>query len=252
VDEFNDIRKFWEDLWHGKSNHLSKRSVDRGTNPVEGVDIPTIMEVLHLPKTFSRVDPVMVRDEYAIAMRDIEGYCTSNKSVVIVGHPGIGKTILLYYILVQRLLKQKATILQNEPEHLFLFNAEGVEVLQSSSKVYPGSEEYKNMWALVNIDPDIQKPARMIRDETSPFFVVMASSPRPSRLRGLQKYLQPGVYWLMKPFSLAELIQAFLARSQTLRTSLRSTDRQPVIVTISARPTLSINTLTKSATKSKQ
>lgn len=182
---------------------------------------------------------------------------------------------MLYYILVKRLLKQQPTILQNDPGHLFLFNAKGVKAVSSSNRVFPGSSEYENMWALVDIDPDIQKPARMVCHETSPFFLVMASSPRPSRLRELQKHGQPGAYWLMKPFTLEELIQAlvlltqnfvfghlcditvanfsgFTTTSQTLRTSSRSTGRQPVIVTISARPTLSINTLATSAPKSKQ
>jgi hypothetical protein len=127
--------------------------------------------------------------------------------------PYLGKTTLLYYILVKRLLEQKRTILQNSTQHLFFFNENGIEVLRPFTLVDPKSEKYQNTWALVDINVHVERPAEMLSKETSPFFLVMASSLRASRLRGLQKYGRPSAFWLMKPFNLAELIQAsvFLA-----------------------------------------
>lgn len=128
--------------------------------------------------------------------------------------PYLGKTILLYYILVKRLFEKKSTILQNNRDCLYVFNANGVRVMSASRFVHPKSAEYQNTWALVDINPYVQEPASMIGNDNNPFFLIMAPSPRPSRLRNLQKFGRPGAYWLMKPFSLAELIQAsvFLTR----------------------------------------
>jgi hypothetical protein len=122
--------------------------------------------------------------------------------------PYLGKTILLYYILVRRLFEQKPTILQNHRDHLYVFNANGVKAMSASMVVHPQSPEYQNTWALVDITPRVQEPGSMIGNEINPFFLVLASSPRSSRLQGLEKSGQPSNYWIMKPFSLAELIQA--------------------------------------------
>jgi len=98
-------------------------------------------------------------------------------------------------------------------DHLFFFNANGVEVLPPSFIVDPELEIFQNTWALVDINTEIKKPAAMLCRDTSPFFLVMTSSPRTSQLRALRKYREPAVCWLMKPFNLSELIQAsvFLA-----------------------------------------
>lgn len=88
-------------------------------------------------------------------------------------------------------------------------------MLSASFLMNPRLEKYQNTWALVTVDinAETNKPAVMLSRDTSPFFLVMTSSPRTSRLRALRKYREPAIYWLMKPFTLAELIQAsvFLA-----------------------------------------
>ena len=122
--------------------------------------------------------------------------------------PYLGKTILLYYILVKRLFEQKPTIFQDVNAHLYVFNANGVKAVDASMVVHPHSEEYRNTWALVDINPELLKPGTMLSKENSPFFLVMASPPRPSRLQELLKCGRPGSHWIMKPFSLVELIQA--------------------------------------------
>ena len=230
------IRQFWKSLWQDKEDPLHKVSVRRDPNPVDGVDVLATMRVLHLPKIFSSISDVMIRGDYGEAIRDIEGHRTSEiptKSVMVVGHPGIGrtmlsvgqawvliytppylgKTALLYYILVQRLLEQKPTILQITSQVLFFFSADGVEMLQPSSLVDPASEAYQNTWVLVDINAEVQAPAEMLRRDNSPFFLVIASPPKVSQWQGAPRDGGAVAFWLMKPFTLAELIQAsvFLA-----------------------------------------
>ena len=81
-------------MWQDKMNPFREDSVRRDPNFVEGVDVPATMEVLRLPDTFSPIDDVMVRADYGEALRDIEGHCTRKrrKSIIVIGHPGIGKT----------------------------------------------------------------------------------------------------------------------------------------------------------------
>ncbi len=229
------LQQFWESLWKDKMDPFSEVSVHRDSNPVEGVDVPATMKVLRLPMIFSSISDVMIRDDYGEAMRDIESYDTrgkkKKKSVIILGNPGIGritgsvgqawvltsppylgKTILLYYILVKRLFEEKRTILQISPQYFLFFNADGVEVLFTSSLeglfLDPQFEKYRNTWALIDISVHLESPAEVLSKDNSPFFLVVASSPRPSRLRELNKYARPSTYWFMKPFTLAELIQA--------------------------------------------
>jgi len=67
---------------------------------------------------------------------------------------------------------------------------------------------YRDTWALVDANQDVQTPAPMLSRDTSPFFLVIATSPQVSRWEGLDKNKEQIGLWFMKPFTLAELIQA--------------------------------------------
>ena len=90
----NKLWQFWKSLWRDKENFFREDPVRRDPNTVRGVDVPETIEVLRLPVIFSSIREVLVRADYDEAMRDIEGYCTENKkSVIIGGHPGIGRFV---------------------------------------------------------------------------------------------------------------------------------------------------------------
>jgi hypothetical protein len=77
-------------------NPFREDPVRRDPNPVEGVDVPATVKVLHLTKLPDLIPDVMIRDEYDEAMKGIEGHWTStegNRGVVIIGHPGIGRSM---------------------------------------------------------------------------------------------------------------------------------------------------------------
>jgi hypothetical protein len=236
----NIMDDLWQSLWQEKKrDRFRTDTVRRDSNPVEGVDVPPTIEVLNLPKIFTRIGDIMIRKEYDEAIKDIEGYRTSERNgVVIVGHPGIGttmgsvrqawvliytppylgKTTLLYYILVNRLLERKPTIFQKEPDVLFLFDDNGVRELNPSMDVDPSLGIHRNTWALVDCNRRVHEPAALLARDTSPYFLVIASSPRASRWEGVEKDRGRIALWFMKPFTLAELIQAsvFLASISSL------------------------------------
>ena len=118
--------------------------------------------------------------------------------VLVYSPPYLGKTTLLYSILVKRLLDKKPTILQNSTQYLIFFRTNGVTFIPPRRSADPELEEYRKTWALVDINFHVETPAEALGE---PFFLVMASSPRALGLRKLQKY------WVMKPFTLAELIR---------------------------------------------
>lgn len=88
------LSQFWADLWRDKLDPFHQVSVLRDRNPVDGVDVPATLKVLHFSKAISSIEDVMIRDDYDEALRDIEAYHTGDiNSVIILGHPGIGITM---------------------------------------------------------------------------------------------------------------------------------------------------------------
>ena len=120
---------------------------------------------------------------------------------------------MLYYILVNRLLENKPTVLQNNSRDVFIFNDKGFYTLEASSDQASYRIGHQDTWALVDLGNTVATPAEVIVN--SSFFLVMASSPQPTRWKDVKRYRGPAALWFMKPFSLAELIQAsvFLAHN---------------------------------------
>jgi len=88
------MRQFWSTLWQEKHDPFRVVPVRRDPNPIDSVNVPETMRVLNLPKMLSLINVVMVRDDYNVAVTDIEGRSTSDtRNVIIVGHPGIGRTM---------------------------------------------------------------------------------------------------------------------------------------------------------------
>ena len=236
------LRQFWNRLWNEQEDPFFDYPISRCPNPVEGVDVPATMKVLDLPSAFGNIKNVMIRDEYDEAIKDIESHHSTGEArkmgVVVVGHPGIGrsmgsvgqacvlintppylgKTILLYYILAKRLFEKKPTVFQFEPNVVYIFNDKGLHARLASSSCEPELSEDQNAWALVDMNEDVEKPARFIR--ISRLLLIMASSPKPSRWHNVEKYRAPVALWFMKPFSLVELLQASVFFWPAIRLSL--------------------------------
>jgi hypothetical protein len=79
-------------LWNEQVDFIQSIPVVRDSDPVEGLDIPSAIQVLHgFPKEFfSR--GIFKREQYGIALKDLESESlrTNHGVVIITGHPGIG------------------------------------------------------------------------------------------------------------------------------------------------------------------
>ncbi|KAF5384162.1 hypothetical protein D9615_003367 [Tricholomella constricta] len=196
---------FWKSLWVDQVNPIQEVDVRRDPDRVTDVDVPTTMKVLYgLPEIFSTFG-VMIREGYDKAHSIIQEYRKTRRAVIIIGHPGIGKTMLLYYVLALRLLNRQPTIFQYRPDVLLLFDTNGVSLLSPHSDPMAASED---TWALVDCNESVSTPAPTLLRGSSPYFLIVSSSPRSSRWSAVQRFRAPSGFFFMEPFTLKELIQA--------------------------------------------
>ncbi|KAG7099911.1 hypothetical protein E1B28_001709 [Marasmius oreades] len=120
---------------------------------------------------------------------------------IVCGMPGIGKSVFLYYVLVERLLRNLPTCLQIEPDCFTYWCAEGVSEIQMNEFKRPLS---KDVWFLVDSNQDITRPHRNIL--TSGARVLQVASPRKSHLEWTEKRTTFTYKWFMKPSPLPELL----------------------------------------------
>ncbi|KAF8428246.1 hypothetical protein EV426DRAFT_571573 [Tirmania nivea] len=101
--------------------------------------------------------------------------------IVLTGQPGIGKSFLLSYLLVYRLLQGLPTIFQQAGSaHYYFFNSNGVTVIPLRSEHYATNDH--NIWALVDTKPD-----PTLWSSTS-WLIIQASSPRLDNYKAFRKH----------------------------------------------------------------
>ena len=90
---------FWNDLWVARKNPIRQETVQRDPDCLDDVDVPATFDVLHgLPVSFTK-GGILIRSEYKCAEEGIESRHQPHvNAVVIVGHPGIGKSVSLYVV----------------------------------------------------------------------------------------------------------------------------------------------------------
>lgn len=89
---------FWRDLWVASKNPIGQEAVQRDPDCLEDVDVPATFDVLYgLPVSFTN-GGILIRSEYKSAEEDIESYRPHVNAVIVVGHPGIGKSLSLYVV----------------------------------------------------------------------------------------------------------------------------------------------------------
>jgi len=86
---------FWHDLWVASRNPICQETVQRDPDCLEDVDVSATFDVLHgLPISFTK-GGILIRGEYKSAEEYLESHQPHANAVVIVGHPGIGKSVSL-------------------------------------------------------------------------------------------------------------------------------------------------------------
>ncbi|TPX47861.1 hypothetical protein SeLEV6574_g02414 [Synchytrium endobioticum] len=116
-------------------------------------------------------------------------------SRAVVGSPGIGKSVFLVYVLIERLLAGKPTALQFEPDGYYYFNVSGVKFYAQAVEC-PSSYENPT-WALADSNEDVAIPCVGFR-RSSFAVIVQATSPRVARYKSWVKHreVNNGIYYM--------------------------------------------------------
>ncbi|KDQ10884.1 hypothetical protein BOTBODRAFT_177771 [Botryobasidium botryosum FD-172 SS1] len=130
------------------------------------------------------------------------------------GHPGVGKTLWLYYTLVLRLAVGLPTIFVNNPNHLYTFNHSGAFIFKDYESPFEDNagEMFKccitrDCWCLVDSNAHLIGVPEFIMSQNR--FVVQAASPHAERTKWTQKTPYEYTHYFMRPWTLSELIAGF-------------------------------------------
>jgi len=187
----------------------------------------------------SRFTDILIRDEYKEALRAImewflrgnevtegamevddmqpapfenpffgipTGFVSTNRGLVLLGNPGIGKTVFLFVLLVLRLQARLATIYQSRSSHLYYFADNGVFVIHLTPDLIATnfiSQFHPSTWCLIDSNLALDTVPVFIQDLG--LFIVQASSPRPHRFEWIKKQTSPVRRYFMETWTLSEL-----------------------------------------------
>ncbi|KAF9242008.1 hypothetical protein BU15DRAFT_44449 [Melanogaster broomeanus] len=132
---------------------------------------------------------MIVREEYTLAMKALEGE-QYQRGAVVIGQPGIGKTFFLIYALVERLRKELPTAFQFDPDVYLLFTENGVTS-------HPTNDDeplalWDEIWALSDSNDMTINPAGAFRSLN--IRVIQATSPDAKRWKEWRKQYKARVY----------------------------------------------------------
>ncbi|KAI1787266.1 hypothetical protein LXA43DRAFT_716530 [Ganoderma leucocontextum] len=127
-------------------------------------------------------DVLVVRDEYTWLRDQIEsGYLAKTNAMVVTGQPGVGKTVFLLYLLLDRLEHRRPTTIQLSPFFTVIFNEHGVFIC--NPKAFQLLIGY---WALVASNAGLEIPCDAFV-ESPRVRIIQTSPPNPD---GWKKWLK--------------------------------------------------------------
>ncbi|KAK7024239.1 hypothetical protein VNI00_016456 [Paramarasmius palmivorus] len=125
-----------------------------------------------------------------------------NRTFVVTGSPGIGKTLWLYFVLVERLLRRQHTFLQFTKQDVFYWHSNGCTTLEIAS-LKLGSLD-PGYWFLIDSNTAISDPPFIFTLSRCRF--VLSASCRDQRFVWLGKLSSSNYKWIMKPTSVSEVL----------------------------------------------
>ncbi|KZT03447.1 uncharacterized protein LAESUDRAFT_762019 [Laetiporus sulphureus 93-53] len=182
--------------------------IDLGSDFIHDINNPPL-RVLTLPELSVKPQAMLVREEYEEALQHVDLRYASHPSggVLITGHPGIGKSLFLQYVLVMRILQGEPILYQHQPDCVYLFHGKGVfrlptDRLEAVSRAAQ-LEQFSDAFALVDVSGELEEPAKNLLSQRSPFFLIAAVPPRTGerpwmRMRNMKRFV-------MKPWSWVEI-----------------------------------------------
>ncbi|THU81730.1 hypothetical protein K435DRAFT_469056 [Dendrothele bispora CBS 962.96] len=160
------------------------------------------------------VETFYYRDEYneVDELEQASAHGSMAFNILLLGHPGIGKTTYLTYCLVNRLARKQPTCLLMSPENRYLFVDEGVFHIPGDERAVDDLVlRHRTLDSLVLYDLN-EEHARVEPSLFRKWRAIVTSSPRPSRYQDWVKHRMPKKF-VMKTWSWEEV---YTARSMSL------------------------------------
>ncbi|KAL6301907.1 hypothetical protein BKA93DRAFT_827893 [Sparassis latifolia] len=127
-------------------------------------------------------------------------------SLIIVGHPGIGKTIFLFYVLTYRLQRGLSTFYQKNAHSVLYFHKSGVYSIPANQEPDSVDWESDDIWSLFDSNRTVKEPGELIGGDHAEWVLIEAASPRRERWREWPKYKGFVHFYYMKSPSFAEVV----------------------------------------------
>ncbi|TFK82090.1 hypothetical protein K466DRAFT_590791 [Polyporus arcularius HHB13444] len=157
--------------WQSSPRTRTTTATARGRSGVRRLRVPSLQDVL------------VIRPEYIWLRETIEtGYLRADNAIVVTGHPGIGKKSWLLELLLHHLERKRPTAIHLFGDNCVTFNDEGATLRGARDRV----QMTKDYWALSAANITIKQPCLAFRGSQAR--IIQASSPRPDRWKGWQKY----------------------------------------------------------------
>ncbi|KAF8505363.1 hypothetical protein BU17DRAFT_101046 [Hysterangium stoloniferum] len=165
----------------------------------------------------SRIYPMPVPPNSPAFINPFSGEMSSHttatelKGAVIVGHPGIGKSVFIFVFLVLRLQARLPTIYQTEPNSAIFFTDSGVFEIKHPprDRLLSDIDCHRHRippltWCLVDSTGSFEQIPSFITN--LPCFIIQAAPPQACGLKWKNTHRRSMVTFVMQPWSLHEVI----------------------------------------------
>ncbi|KAJ6519307.1 hypothetical protein C8R45DRAFT_806234 [Mycena sanguinolenta] len=152
-------------------------------------------------------DSIVIRDEYEFVREKLDQAQLSEEQLqkrlfTITGHPGIGKTCFLLYLLLCRLERRLPTAIQISGREFFIFDAHGATVHQTDISFQDITQapdathlaivtRLESCWALCDINSAVKQPCDRLLAAAQR--IVVTTSPKPERWKEIHRQLSGNI-----------------------------------------------------------
>ncbi|KAF9017595.1 hypothetical protein BDZ89DRAFT_960923 [Hymenopellis radicata] len=130
-------------------------------------------------------DILVVREQYDVVRKMLER--TDRQAFVVTGHPGIGKTTFLLYLLLYRFERKLSTAVQLSNDHYFIFDEHGARARQLTYN----DPRLQKCWALANSNNSLTQPCRVFSSRAQR--VIQITPPTPERWKEWAKQCRAAI-----------------------------------------------------------
>ncbi|KAJ8509121.1 hypothetical protein ONZ45_g8682 [Pleurotus djamor] len=186
--ELSLFRQFYLDLWGASRDKLHKKEtamLNQEQTQLSFLDLTPHLAAMEI--LWSDIESkILIRQEYIDALAYLRGKAARSRPAsgcVILGQPGIGKTLFLIYVFIERLCSKEPVALQMAAHYYLLFDDR--QVIAHLSDNSSPLRKHRTIWMLSNASDRVQVPCHAFRFCIG--YIIQASSPSEAHWKGWLK-----------------------------------------------------------------